>query len=120
MKADYADDPMLLDHLEQSKASLIEYFNENYVNSGVLAPSSLPSKLPSISVQSTPTVGSPKKSFTARYRRKEKMYVNELEEYFKLPAEDFDACNPIHWWTGRQAQFPNLSCLAQDILCIPG
>ena len=23
-----------------------------------------------------------------------------VEEYFKLPAEDFDTCNPIHWWMG--------------------
>jgi hypothetical protein len=48
------------------------------------------------------------------------MSINELKEYFKLPAEDFDACNPIHWWVGWQAQFPNLFCLACDILCIPG
>ena len=120
MKADYTDNSMLLDHLEESKASLVDYFNENYVNTGILALSPSPSRLPSISVQSAPTVGSPKKSFTAQYHRKEKTYVNELEEYFKLPAEDFDACNLIHWWTGRKAQFPNLYCLARDILCIPG
>lgn len=116
IKADYANDLMLSDHLEQSKSSLSDYFNENYANI-ILVPSSSPS----MSVQPTPlAAGSPQKSFTARYRRKEKTSINELEEYFKLPAEDFDACNPIHWWFGRRAQFPNLFCMARDILCIPG
>ena len=44
------------------------------------------------------------------------MAINELEEYFKFPAEDFDACNPIH----LRAQFLNLFFLSRDILCIPG
>ena len=118
MKIDYANDPMLAEHLKQSKSNLFNYFHENYAHAVVSTPSSVNS--PSPSVQTEPIVGSPQKSFTARYRRKEKPSVNELEEYFKLPAEDFDACNPIHWWMGRRAQFPNLFCLACDILCIPG
>jgi hypothetical protein len=28
--------------------------------------------------------------------------------------------DPIQWWAGRRAQFPNLSRLARDILSIPG
>ena len=28
--------------------------------------------------------------------------------------------DPIQWWAGCRAQFPNLSCLAQHILSIPG
>lgn len=116
MKADYVDDLMLSNHLERSKSSLFDYFNENYANIILI-----PSSSPSMSVRSAPmAAGSPQKSFTARYRRKEKTSINELEEYFKLPAEDFDACNPIHWWFGRRAQFPNLFCMARDILCIPG
>jgi hypothetical protein len=116
MKADYADDPMLSDHLEQSRFNLVDYFNDNYANT-----IPVPSSMPPASVRSAPvTAGSPQKSFTARYRRKEKTSVNELEEYFKLPPEDFNACNPIHWWIGRRAQFPNLFCMARDILCIPG
>jgi hypothetical protein len=116
LKADYADDLMLSDHLEQSKADLFKYFNENY------ATASTPmSSAPSRSVPTTPLIeGSPQKSFTARYRRKERSSRNELEEYFKLPAEDFDACNPIHWWVGRRSQFPYLFQLARDVLCIPG
>jgi hypothetical protein len=116
MKVDYADDLILSDHLKESKSNLFDYFNANYANT-IPAPSSAPSA----SVQSVPIVaGSPQKSFMARYRRKEKASINELEEYFKLPAEDFDACNPIHWWIGRRAQFPNLFCMARDVLCIPG
>jgi hAT family protein len=117
LKADYADDLILSDHLEGSKSKLFDYFNANYANAIPTPPSSSP---PSTRVQPTPLAGSPQKSFTARYRRKEKTSVNELEAYFKLPTEDFEACNPIHWWIGRRAQFPNLFCMARDILCIPG
>jgi hypothetical protein len=117
LKADYADDSILSDHLEGSKSNLFDYFNANYANAIPTPPSSSP---PSTRVQPTPLAGSPQKSFTARYRRKEKTSVNELEAYFKLPTEDFETCNPIHWWIGRRAQFPNLFCMARDILCIPG
>ena len=107
---------MLSSHLEQSRSDLIDHFNANYANA-----ISVPSSSCSASVQSLPmAAGSPQKSFTARYRRKEKNSINELEEYFKLPAEDFNSCNPIHWWIGQWAQFPNLFCMARDILCIPG
>jgi hypothetical protein len=91
MKTDYANDPILVDHLEQSKLNLVAYFNEHYANKVISTPSSVPS------VQSPPVVGSPQKSFTAQYCRKEK---TSIEEYFKLSAEDFDTCNPIQWWMG--------------------
>jgi hypothetical protein len=55
----------------------------------------------------------------ARYK-KERVYVNELEEYFKVPREDFDSCDPIKWWVSRRAQFPNAYRLACDVLSIPG
>ena len=45
---------------------------------------------------------------------------NELEEYFQLPQEDFDTCNPLAWWAGHCSQFPNLSRFACDVLRIPG
>jgi hypothetical protein len=70
----------------------------------------------------TPAPGtrSPQKDFTARFKKKTKAVVDELDEYFKLEPEDFDLCNPVHWWMGRRAQFPNLFWLARDILSIPG
>ena len=98
MKADYADDLIFSDHLEQSRSDLVDYFNTNYSNT-IPVPSLLP-PTPPVYVQSADSApmacGSPQKSFTARYHRKEKVSINELKEYFKLPAEDFDACNPIH------------------------
>src|SRR5882757_9137025 len=113
LKTDYGEDPTLSDHVKRSRASLIDYFDENYA-------SATPSLPPSTPVQAPPMDGSPQKSFTARYRQKEKYSTNELEEYFKLPAEDFDNCNPIQWWVGRRSQFPRLFRLACDVLCIPG
>lgn len=115
LKVDYADDSMLSKHLKKLKSDLFEYFHNNYMHIVVSTPSVLSSP-----VQTQPTVVSPQKSFTAQYHQKDKPAVNELEEYFRLPAKDFDMCNPIHWWMGQQAQFPNLFCLACDILSIPG
>ena len=42
---------------------------------------------------------SPQKvNFTSRYQKKDYVVVNELDEYFKLPREDFDTCEPLNWW----------------------
>jgi hypothetical protein len=117
LKIDYGDDLTLLDHLEESKTSLSIYFAENYAALCPPTPSSSQDLTP---VQALPVDGSPQKSFTARYRRRENHSTDELEEYLKLPAEDFDTCNPIQWWVGRRSQFPRLFQLARDILCIPG
>jgi hypothetical protein len=118
LRVDYADDPILLDHLEQSRTRLSTYFNTHYARANM--PASPSESAPSASCTAPPAGGSPQKSFTARYRRKEKGPVNELEEYFKVPAEDFDVCKPIQWWVGRQGQFPRLFQLARDIFSIPG
>jgi hypothetical protein len=61
-----------------------------------------------------------KVNFTARYKKRTNVATDEFEEYLKLPQEDFELCDPIQWWAGRRAQFPNLSRLARDILSIPG
>jgi hypothetical protein len=45
--------------------------------------------------------------------------VDEIDDFFKLPSESF-AVDPIQWRAWCRAQFPNLSCLVQDILSIPG
>jgi hypothetical protein len=68
-----------------------------------------------------PEVGSPTKvNFTARYQKKDCLEVDELKEYYKLPHEDFDSYDPLKWWLGHHAQFPNLYCLVCDIFSIPG
>jgi hypothetical protein len=36
--------------------------------------------------------------FTARFRKRLQPLQNELAEFFSLPAQDFDSCNPIQWW----------------------
>jgi len=114
LKIDYGDDLTLSSHLEASKIALFKYFDEHYAT--LPSPTPLP---PSVPVQASMD-GSPQKSFTAQYRRKDKYPINELDKYFKLPAEDFDTCDPIRWWVGRRSQFPRLFQLARDILCIPG
>jgi hypothetical protein len=48
-----------------------------------------------------------------------RLNIDEIDEFFKLPPESFTV-DPIQWWAGRCAQFPSLSCLARDILSIPG
>ena len=63
MMIDYADDPMLAEHLEQSKSNLFNYFHENYAHAVISTPPSVNS--PSPFVQTKPIVGSPQKSFTA-------------------------------------------------------
>ncbi|KIL54206.1 hypothetical protein M378DRAFT_92970 [Amanita muscaria Koide BX008] len=79
-----------------------------------------PNCFPVLGPTAPPRSGSPQKNFTSRFQWKARVAVNELNEFFKLPQEDFETCNPIHWWMGRRAQFPNLFWLARDILCIPG
>ena len=65
--------------------------------------------------------GSPQKvDFTSRYRNLPQAFTDEVQEYFKLPRENFDTCDPLQWWAGRRSQFPNLSRFARDILSIPG
>ena len=58
-------------------------------------------------------------NFTARYMKKEQLHHDKLEEYFKVEQEQWKQCNPLKWWVGHHAQFPNLFGLACDILTIP-
>jgi hypothetical protein len=118
MKLDYAHDPLLAAYLESSKDDLQEYFEDHYADKHVTPSSSQTRSHPPALSNAPPH--SPHKDFTARFQRKDKAVINELEEYFKLPQEDFATCNPIHWWMGRRTQFPNLFWLARDLLAIPG
>ena len=74
--------------------------------------------MPGASANASAPPHSPQKNFTSHFQQKAKAAINELDEFFKLPQEDFKTCNPIYWWFGHHAQFPNLFWLAQDILCI--
>jgi len=132
LKEEFAQDTTLLDQLETAKTSLRSHFNAKYTsnttNSQISLDSSFLSSTPSSSFLSlsseSPTTpshnnGSPQKNFTARFQRK-RAAIDELSEFWNLPQEDFERCNPVHWWYGRRAQFPKLYCLARDILSIPG
>jgi hypothetical protein len=45
----------------------------------------------------------------------------ELERFFALRAERYDACpDPVRWWASHQSAFPRLARMARDILSIPG
>jgi hypothetical protein len=115
-REDYADDPDLLEYLEVTKSKLTTYYIQHYVNHATASHKSV-----SDAARSVTSDGSPSKvNFTLRYKKKENVIRDELEEYFKLPREDFDACKPLEWWLGRRLQFPNLYCLARDLFSIPG
>ena len=119
MKLDYAGDEMLAEYLESSKTNLYDYYETHYANKHSTPSQHASDPVPGPLNASTHS-RSPQKNFTLRFRQKAKAFTNELDEFFKLPQEDFDSCNPIHWWLGRRAQFSNLFWLARDILCIPG
>jgi hypothetical protein len=112
--ADCGDDVSLKSHLELSKEQLAAQFQEQYI-----CPS-LPVTTPQSSTP-VPSSASPQKvNFTAWYKQRARLDIDKLEEFFKLPPEDFDNCDLVQWWAGRRTQFPNLSPFARDILSIPG
>ncbi|KIL55008.1 hypothetical protein M378DRAFT_201131 [Amanita muscaria Koide BX008] len=124
MKADYANDDNLSEYLDSAKASLHTYFYENYAGKHVAPPvldhprTAGPSKSKTSSQSRNE---SPQKvNFTARYRKQSSTRRDQLDEYFALPREDFDTCDPISWWVGRRSQFPDLFVFARDLLAIPG
>lgn len=113
---DYAGDADLLAYLEATKLKLHAYYIQHYANHANASHQSV-----SNAMQSVTSDGSPSKvNFTSRYKKKDSVLRDELEEYFKLPHEDFDTCKPLEWWLGRRVQFPNLYCLAWDLFSIPG
>ena len=62
---------------------------------------------------------SQKVNFTAQYK-KHASARDQLKEYFMLPHEDFDTCDPVSWWVGKHSQFPDIFVFARDLLAIPG
>ena len=100
-------------HIEHAKDQLHQFYLDNYAK--------MPTPPPAIQPVVTETSGSQRKvNFTAWYKKCPSTLKDKFEEFYKLPQEDFDTCDPIQWWSGRRSQFPNLSRLAQDILAMPG
>jgi hypothetical protein len=116
VKEDYASDIDLSTYLESAKQSLQDYYQINYANRNTTSTTTAaaPTASSSSSTEPASTV-----DFVARYKVS-RVYINELEEYFKIPREDFNSCDPIKWWVSRRAQFPNVYMLACDVLSIPG
>jgi hypothetical protein len=125
LKEEFHDDPALTADLEASKSKLKSYFEDNYMSrrpiplTATTSTSSICSDFSATTSLPT-TLRSPRKNFTARFTQRKRMPSDELLEYWHLPQEDFDTCDPLQWWHGRRSQFPNLSRLARDIFSIPG
>ena len=125
LKDEFNDDPALTADLEASKSKLESYFKDNYMPRRPIPLSATTSTLSicsdsSAATSSRTTSKSPQKNFTARFNQRKRTPSDELMEFWRLPQEDFDACDPLQWWHGRRSQFPNLSRLARDIFTIPG
>jgi hypothetical protein len=114
---EFEGDEDLAPFLEAAKNKLHVYYKTRYTNKA--APFPPPSNTPNQTASESPLNHSPQKNFTARFR-KPRVAIDELLEFWRLPQEDFDACNPIQWWLSRRTSFPNLYRLACDILSIPG
>jgi hypothetical protein len=118
LKSDFESDPFLIKDLDRAKKQLQAYYRTNHAARAQPQQSQSSS---SIASRNSSSVGSPEKvNFTSRYQKKDRVVVNELEEYFKLPREDFETCKPLQWWSGRRTQFPNLYCLVRDVFSVPG
>lgn len=126
LKEEFNNDSTMLNQLEDSKAKLRAHFNAKYMSSltssGSLS-STPSSSMLSVTSDSTHTTSqtnsSPQKNYTAKFQRK-RAAVDELSEFWNLKQEDFEKCNPVQWWYGRRAQFPNLYHLVRDLFSIPG
>jgi hypothetical protein len=120
LKSDYMFDPSLIADLDKSKVNLKIFYQQNYAQHLQRAKIRPSQSLSSVSSRNS-SGGSPEKvNFTSRYQMKDWILVNELDEYFKLPREDFEYCKPLQWWLGRRSQFPNLYRLVCDLFSIPG
>ena len=118
LHSDCGDDVTAQMHIEMQKSNLHALYKKQYAM-GVVQ--SVPSSSPTEAGPSENAGQSPMKvNFTARYKKRSNISIDEFEQYLKLPQEDFDTCDPIQWWAGCRAQFPNLSRLVHDILSIPG
>ena len=121
LKSDWASDPSLLADLDKVKSKLKTFYQQSYMwcsQSTNLQPSQ---SLSSVTEQNSSVSGSPEKvNLTSWYQMKDRIVVDKVDEYLKLPQEDFECCKPLQWWLGRCSQFPNLYQLICDIFFIPG
>ncbi len=122
LEADYAGDPELTESLELSKAALYKHFDKFYALPARSAASLSEIAALNVPLASRSTSSSvPVFDFTARFRHTQQASsVNELDDYMRLPPQDFHSCDPTQWWYSQRRRFPALYSLARDILGIPG
>ena len=121
LKSDCSSDPSLLADLDNAKSKLKTFYQQNYMRCSHATQLQPTPSVSLVASQNSSVSGSPEKvSFTSRYQMKDRIMVDEVDEYFKLPQEDFEFCKPLQWWLGRCSQFPNLYRLVCDIFSIPG
>jgi hypothetical protein len=113
---DYKNEPDILSEVDACKAELLEYYTDHYAGRATFSQAKDLSSLSGLGPSSSPK----EIDFISRYEEPDDESRNELEEYFRLPAEHFRTCDPITWWSTRSTQYPNLCRLARDILSIPG
>jgi hypothetical protein len=119
LQADCEDSVSMQHELDSAKDQLKNYFQANYARRTPPARPTTSSTGDSPTQASGPTRSPQKVDFTARYKKRARVF-DEFDEYFRLPLEVFEGCDPIQWWFSRRVQYPNLSRLALDVLSIPG
>src|SRR5882724_9349711 len=108
LKAEYDDDIELSIYLDTLKSDLQDYFNTYYASSPITQPShAVLSEVPVTDTSSSGSChvhgshrahGSPQKNFVSHFQHHQHVVIDELEQFWALPQDDFDTCNPIHWW----------------------
>ena len=98
LRRDCALDGMLLTDLNNARDQLKTFYNKNYANRTRRPPVWASQLNSSFSSASGSAPHSPEKvNLTSCYQREDRVIVNELDEFYKLPREDFDSWNP---WNG--------------------
>ncbi|KAF8172192.1 hypothetical protein K438DRAFT_1981638 [Mycena galopus ATCC 62051] len=115
LREDYADDDVLLSHLEYSKLDSQTHHDIHYAPRAAILSSPTPP---------APDGGSPQKfNSTNRYTKRGggTSTSDELAEYFRITSvpEPFDRVDPLQWRYSRRRQFPHLYRLVHNIVRIP-
>lgn len=113
--ADCRNDPDLTLRVKDALDSLHQYYAQHYAPDPLAPRDATPE--PTAGPQGSPC----KFTFVDRYSQgRSQAEQDELKVFLRLLPKRWDTCNPVQWWASRAAQFPNLSCLARDLLSIPG
>jgi hypothetical protein len=91
--ADCSDDVSLKSHLKLAKEHLNAHYHEQYMPE-------TPTTAPQPSAPQLSSHLPQKVNFTAQYKQRSCTEINDLEEFWKLPQEDFENCDTVQWWAG--------------------